>query len=127
MAQITREQARELLQALVQQQPINKDIARLMGNKALRQLLEVIKQLRAQGMAGPHTRAPERLLRLYTLLNQRVPPEREPTADQIIQSLTPKARNQILGQEALLARQSNAQATVTTQKQLAQANNPVIL
>ena len=127
MAQITREQAQELLQALVQQRPINKEVAHLMGNKALRQLLEVVQQLRAQGMAGPHVRTPERLLRLYILLNQRVPQEKEPTADQIIQSLTPKARDQILGHEALLARQSNAQATVTTQQQLARANNPAIL
>ena len=125
---LTKEQIKELVLQLAQQQTPSKELLTQLDSKTLRQLLEVVQQLRAQGLAGVHTRTPERLLRMYTLLNQRTGgPAKEPTADEIVQAMPRSARNQILGQEALLARQSNAQAVTQTQKQLAQTQNKGIL
>ena len=125
---LTKEQIKELLQQIAKQQTPSKQLLAQLDSRTLRLILEVVQQLRAQGLAGPHVRTPERLLRLYSLINRRLgTKDREPTADEIIQAMVPQARNQILGQEALLARQSNAQAMTDAQKQLAQLNRPGLL
>ena len=125
---LTEEQIKDLVLQIAQQQAPSKETLMQLDSKTLNRLLEVIKQLRAQGLAGVHTRTPERLLRMYSLLNQRTGgPAKEMTADEVVQKMPSQARNQILGQEALLARQSNAQATVQTQKQLAQTTHKGLL
>lgn len=125
---LTSEQIKGLILQIARQQPIDQETALQLDPKTLRLLLEVVQQLRAQGLAGPHVRTPERLLRMYHLIKQRLAgQEAEPDADQIIQSLTPQARQQILGNEAVLARQSNAQAMVSAQKQMAALNRPGLM
>ena len=125
---LTSEQIKGLILQIAKQQPIDQETALQLDPKTLRLLLEVVQQLRAQGLAGPHVRTPERLLWMYHLIKQRLAgQEAEPDADQIIQSLTPQARQQILGNEAVLARQSNAQAMVNAQKQMAALNRPGLM
>ena len=125
---LTSEQINELILQIAKQQPIDQETALQLDPKTLRLLLEVVQQLRAQGLAGSHVRTPERLLWMYHLIKQRLAgQEAEPDADQIIQSLTPQARQQILGNEAVLARQSNAQAMVNAQKQMAALNRPGLM
>ena len=107
------------LRQVAQQQPLSQDLIKALSPTALKLLLRMVQQLKAQGLAGPHTRTPERLLAMYKLINQRTGGQpTEPTADQIIQQMTPQARDQILGMESLLARQSNAQAMVDSSRLL---------
>ena len=125
---LSQEQIKTLLMQIAKQQTPDKAILRQMDSKTLRLILEVVQQLRAQGLAGPHSRTPERLLRMYTLINKRTGgQEKEPTAEEIIAKMVPQAKNQILGQEAVLARQSNAQSMVDAQKTMAQLNRPGLM
>ena len=125
---LTQEDVKEILLQLAKQQTPDRRKLQQLSPQTLRSLLEIVQQLRAQGLAGSHTRTPERLLRMYHLINQRMGrQDREPTADEIIQQMPRSARNQVLGQEALLARQSNAQAMVQAQKSMAQLNRPGLM
>ena len=86
-------------------------------------LIELTQQLKAQGMAGPTHRTPERLLAMFHLLNKYVPQERTPTDIEFLSSLNPQLRKQIMAQEALLEKEAAARQMVLSKMQLAKAQD----
>lgn len=130
--ELTPEQQQKLVQAalrqIAKQQPLNPQMVQALSPEALKMLLALVEQLKAQGLVGPHTRTPERLLAMFSLINQwGGRPETEPTGDEIVAQMIPQARDRLLAMEAIQARQSNAQAMVDSQESLAALRNPGIL
>ena len=87
-------------------------------------LVELAKQLKAQGMSGPEHRAPERLKALQALLEKYLPRNREMGNLQFLATLHPLLRQQVLAQESLLMKEENARRVLLTKQMLARARSP---
>lgn len=117
----------QILQAIAEWRPIPERLMQPLPTALLKKLLDAVNQLKAEGLAGPHNRANDRIKRLKSLLNQRgLGGEREPTADEVVNQQPPEVRNQILAQESALVKESEVRALQEMQKALARSNNPLV-
>lgn len=96
--------------------PIPPELGKRLGASALRKLLEVVKMIRAQGLAGPNHRPPERL-RAMKVLIARLMSDEAPSRDPA-EMMPEPARSQQRGSESLLQRQSDAQESRTYKREL---------
>jgi len=118
---------RQILQQIAEWRQIPEQVLQSLPEGMLQRLLEIIEQLRAQGLAGPQFRASERIKAMKAMLNRRGLGEtpRRPTADEIIDSLPPEERNRIRAQEAVAIRESETAALMGMQQRLASATTPI--
>ena len=96
---------KELTQALKlisEWKPLPDSLARKLPPALLKRLLQIVEQLRAQGLGGPKRRTPERLLAMQKLINRLSQPEREMEPDY----------PGIGEAESLAVRQANAQTAM---------------
>ena len=86
-------------------------------------LVELAKQLKAQGMSGPEHRASDRLKAITAILNRYLPPQRELTNLQFLSTLHPLLRQQVMAQESLLEKEAEARKILLTKQMLARVQN----
>ena len=113
----------QIIKAIAEWKPIPEVLLKPLPTQALQSLLEMVEQLKAEGLAGPRNRTSDRVKRLMQMLHKRgLIPEREPTADQVLQQQEPEFRNRVLAQESLAVREAEANAALEAQAALARMN-----
>ena len=101
----------QALELISQWKEIPEDLAEELTPGIMRRLLQLVRQLRAQGLAGPKARTPERLLAMQRIINQWSPPPKDPEPDYPGQKEA----------ESLASRQVHAQTALDQRRQLAEA------
>jgi hypothetical protein len=95
------------IQLLAEWKPIPQELGQKLGPETLSKLLEMVRRIRDQGLAGSRHRPPERLRLMKQLLAQMIP-DNSPKQD-IAEQMPEPARSQQKGAESLLQRQADAQ------------------
>lgn len=103
----------EAFQLIAERKPLPRSLTRRLGPTVTRRLLELVEQLHAEGLAGPHHRTPERLLRMRAIINRWRKPAVEPSTDQIAAALPGQS-----AVESLELRRSNARTSLDQRREL---------
>lgn len=115
-----------IIACIAEWRPIPENVLEALPDDMLQAILDVVTQLKAEGLAGPHNRANDRLKRMMVMLKRRgILPEREPTADDAVRALPPDARRDVLANESLSVRGAESMAARAMSGQVAAADNPL--
>lgn len=116
----------QLLVAIAEWQPLRPELLKPLPTPVLRSLLEIINQLKAEGLAGSGRQTPQRVQRLRELIAQRgLGPSQTPTEDQVLRQQPAEMQRQVYAQEAVGMRRAHALEAQSLTQQLARANNPL--
>lgn len=119
---------KEILLLVGNWRPVPPELLVPLPTKLLEALRDAITQLKAEGMAGPHFRASDRIKRLQQLLQSRLGTDqsmKEPTGDQVLAQQPRSFRQNVLSQESRLVREAESQATAGMGRMLATTSNPM--
>ena len=103
----------EALKLIAEGRPLPEKLANKLPPALLQRLLALVEQLRAEGLAGPHNRTPQRILAMQKIINRWLQLQGELTPDQ--------AAKTVPGQtdvESLHIRQANAQTAMDQRRML---------
>ena len=114
-----------IVSLLAEGREIPEALQRLLPLEALQLLDAIVKQLYAQGLAGPNHRASERMKVIQHMINQRnLNPTKPKGADDILLSMGPEVSEPVLAQERQLITQSEAMGAAAAERLLAADRNP---
>lgn len=101
-----------IIAAIAEWRPVERRLLDPLPQGLLNRLLEAIRQIRAQGLAGPQFRASDRLKILKQQLSRRgmLPKDKEPTPDQVLEQQPKPLQRQVKAQEAMLVKQAERKA-----------------
>lgn len=115
-----------ILECIAEWRPLPRQLLEPLPPDFLRSLLDVVTQLKAEGLAGPHNRPRDRVKRLMVLMRDRgLLPSRMPTADDAVRSLPPETRREVLANEAISIGNAESAAAGAMSGQVAAADNPL--